>query len=96
MEIMKVNYFYYEFLCYRKMGGNMIYTVTFNPAIDYIAKVNNLEKNLLYENSYVLVFRNFEAGTAKKDPDDCPGLYSTYFALCSSINFLIFFVGSCT
>ena len=23
----------------------MIYTVTFNPAIDYIAKVNNLEKN---------------------------------------------------
>ena len=23
----------------------MIYTVTFNPAIDYLAKVNNLEKN---------------------------------------------------
>jgi len=41
MEIMKVNYFYYEIF----LGGKMIYTVTFNPAIDYIAKVNNLEKN---------------------------------------------------
>ena len=41
MEIMKVNYFYYEFFC----GGDMIYTVTFNPAIDYIAEINELKRN---------------------------------------------------